>query len=379
MGKLIIFHGLPGSGKSTIAQNLVNDDPMNRVRLNRDDLRTAIAGESYHSGQPDKKVENQVTAVQQKLLKKYLSEGKTVYVDDTNLNPRRIMGLMNVAREHNAEISQIHVDTPVEECKRRNKLRGAAGGREVPEFVIDRMAKDGYGSDGHIKEFKIGLRTVFAYDRAGSKGEKLVNKFNEEADKKYGPLKGGTMNFDMDGTLADTRDVSNKYMSNNKRDFHNFHKSSEFVPANEDVLKLAMDAHNEGIPITVTTARADTYAKETINWLNNNGVPVRRLYMRHEGDFRADYEVKKEILEKAKNEGVFFAHCVDDNPQAIRAWQENGVRVTEIPFHKAVDPNTVTEEYKTISVESPLGSGVCIRCGQPIKKGSIGPKCATKI
>jgi hypothetical protein len=287
--------------------------------------------------------------------------------------------LTSFAKEYGATIEQKHFDVPVEECKRRNRLRGLKGDREVPEFVIDRMAQEAYGRDGRIKEFKLGKNTVFLYDRTGSAGEKLVNNFNKDADEKYGPIKGGVINFDMDGTLADTREISNKYMSGKKRDFHRFHTSSEHIEPNEDVLTIALAAHEEGIPITVTTARADTYAKETINWLRRHNVPVRRLYMRQEGDFRADYEVKKEILAKAQAEGIFFVHCVDDNPQAVQAWEDNGIRVTKVPFHKAVEPSEVYEEYFPIKITSPLGAGLCIRCGRPLKKGSIGPKCQTKF
>lgn len=379
-GKLIITHGIPGSGKTTWAKAQVKNDPIsgNSKRINRDDIRTLRFGEEYHKGKFPAKSEQEVSRIQNQLIKEGLNQGKTVYCDDTNLNPNIIINLSQIAKDSNSELKQEYFDVPVDECKRRNQIRAEQGGRKTPNFIIDNMAKKAYGKDGSIKEFRIGEKTVFAYDRSGSDGEKVVDDFNKAADRKYGELSGGTMNFDMDGTLADTRHISNKYMYGKKRNFDKFHKASEFCPPNEAVVELARQAHQNGVPITVTTARSDDYAHETINWLKNNGIPVRRLYMRPSGDFRSDFEVKREILAAAEKSGIFFAHCVDDNPQAVDAWKKSGIVVTEIPFHKPVDPNFVTESYAPIKFESIIESGRCIRCGSPLKNGIIGPKCAKK-
>jgi predicted kinase len=43
MGKLILTRGVPASGKSTWAKAWVEEDPLNRVRVNRDNLRWTLS------------------------------------------------------------------------------------------------------------------------------------------------------------------------------------------------------------------------------------------------------------------------------------------------------------------------------------------------
>ena len=44
---MMIVRGLPGSGKSTFAKRWVAQDPENRVRVSRDDLRYQLYGKYY--------------------------------------------------------------------------------------------------------------------------------------------------------------------------------------------------------------------------------------------------------------------------------------------------------------------------------------------
>lgn len=338
--KLTITHGLPGCGKSTWAEREIARIIANggkAFRVNRDDLREELFGAEYHKNKPDNKKEQQVTALQYKRIRAGLSEGAHVFSDDTHLNPRFIPNMVKLAQEYGAEIEQKHFSIDVETCKLRNRIRGEAGGRFVPEHVIDAMAENAYGKDGRIKEFMLGASVVFAYDRAGVEGEDKIEEYNKAQQIKLGVPHGDVVLMDMDGTLADVREVSDKYMSNpKKRNFHMFHTMSEFSPPNEDVVTIAHEAHANGFPIVITTARSSDYSQPTINWLKNNGIPASALFMRHKGDFRKDYESKKSMLDEIKSEGMNPVHAVDDNPQAVQNWEDNGIPVTKLPFHKGI-------------------------------------------
>jgi hypothetical protein len=84
---------------------------------------------------------------------------------------------------------------------------------------------------------------------------------------------------------------------------------------------------------------------------------------------RSDYEVKKEMFQKI-NMYYDVVRCVDDNPQAIKAWRENGIAVTTVPFIDDTNMDLV------VTINNLFRSGGCIRCGKPLSSGGpLGPTC----
>lgn len=337
--KFTLCHGIPGSGKTTRA---LAERP-DAVRVNRNDIRTEVAGARYHTGKPDHKVESKVTVIARDRIIEALSAGRDVVCDDTNLNSRRILPMLELAYlRFGAEVEHIMVDVPVAVAKERNAARGKAGGREVPEFVIDRMAADAYGFDGHLRTFrsrvgrnKHGERVVMLWkDRDHSNPfEVQLAEFNDAiAPREFAsadPI--DAVVFDMDGTLADVSELVEKHMRGNKRNFHAFHTESEFSPAHEWVAEAARECAAKGYAVLVVTARQSRYVGETTRWLVNNHVPVDRLFMRGHDDFRPDYEAKRDIVADIEARGFRIVHAYDDNPQVLRLWGELGVPTTVVP------------------------------------------------
>lgn len=71
-------------------------------------------------------------------------------------------------------------------------------------------------------------------------------------------------------------------------------------------------------------------ARDTMAWLDENGVPGKVLHMRKNGDDRADYIVKKEIYEaniKGKYNVIFV---LDDRDQVVRMWREEGLKCLQV-------------------------------------------------
>lgn len=379
--KIVFLHGLPGSGKSTIAEKYIADRPEEKiVRINRDDIRTIRFGEKYHSGNFPRKSEDEVTRIQDDLLRKALAAGHTVIDDNTNLNGRSVFKAVRTGREYGAEFEQIHVDVPVEEAKRRNKLRGDAGGRRVPDHVIDRMADFGY-ADGHIKNFKISTNGVFPVARTTS-GGKLVEEYNRRAEQKH-PFKGKAVALvDVDGTLANNAHDAARHLHRGpgeKKDFPSFYKAIAKAPVNPHVRDLANQMRDQdGINLVVLTGRDDSYAKELLDFIDRSGIKASRVIAKQEGDFRPDYEYKKEILDDLKSEGLIAVHAFDDREGSIRTIEAAGVMVSRVATPELHPGSDLRLPAPTPEVNTIYGSGYCIRCGKPIKTGNIGQVCKTK-
>lgn len=141
--------------------------------------------------------------------------------------------------------------------------------------------------------------------------------------------------FDMDGTLADVSSIRHHVRPDptgkrKYKDFDAFHRESVNVPPNHDVVAMAQQHAAEGKDIIIVTARRAKYRNETAMWLAQNGVPSHAMFMRADDDGRPDYEVKKDILSRM-SQSFNVVHAVDDNPNVLKLWHENGIPTTRVP------------------------------------------------
>ncbi len=80
MPRLTAFKGIPGSGKSTAARELVKKSGYGKARINRDDLRAMIYDSFWN-----KHLEKHIVGVEKAIAKYFLENGIPVIIDDTNL------------------------------------------------------------------------------------------------------------------------------------------------------------------------------------------------------------------------------------------------------------------------------------------------------
>lgn len=132
MKKLIVYQGIQGSGKSTAAKSFVMEDPDNRVRVNRDDIRLML-------GKPfNPKVEKIVTKIEHAALVASMESGKIVVCDSTNMNPKTMKYLENLAKSFGYEIEYRLMKTPIEVCIERDSKRPNPVGEKIIRETYER-------------------------------------------------------------------------------------------------------------------------------------------------------------------------------------------------------------------------------------------------
>ena len=77
--------------------------------------------------------------------------------------------------------------------------------------------------------------------------------------------------------------------------------------------------------IIAITGRPEKYRNVTVGWLMGHGVPVDRLYMRADDDFRPDVEVKREFLENIRSREITPILALEDRPRVVAMFREEGV------------------------------------------------------
>ena len=296
MSKLIVLCGLPGSGKSTKAKEIVQKDH-NAVRVNKDALREMLffISKSDHTEWSNKR-ENIVKKAELELVRTLLAKHKTVIVDDTNLHKNTVKRWEDVALEGNHKFELVVIDTDVEECIKRDALRDISVGEEV------------------IRKFA----SIYNIGKNKVDDQKI---FDCPDDKKV-------VIYDLDGTLADIDHRIHFIEGGVRKDWDGFFNEMGNDTLREGVASLITTCYKDHITIIVT-GRPSNYRKKTEKWLKKYNIPYKALYMRKAGDFRPDYIVKQEILDrflpKDKIEMV-----VDDRRQVISMWRSNKLPVIDV-------------------------------------------------
>jgi predicted kinase len=127
---LLLLIGLPGSGKSTWAKQLLLECPQMQL-ISTDAIRGLLFG--------DESIQGSWLLIWQEIqrqLKQATILGKTTIYDATNAQRRHRREIIALARDLGfTEIIGLWVDTPVWLCLARNQKRS----RQVPEEIILKM------------------------------------------------------------------------------------------------------------------------------------------------------------------------------------------------------------------------------------------------
>lgn len=281
MPKIVMMKGLPASGKSTRAKELVNGGSF--IRVNRDLLR-----EMLHNGRWSGKNEDMTILAEKAIAKQALYNGINVVVDDTNLNPSNEAMWRGIADECSAKFEVEELTTPFDECIRRDAERSASVGRDVI----------------------VGMALQWNLFPVPDKGIVLC---------------------DLDGTLCDIKHRL-KYAKGEEKNWTKFFEGIPGDGLRTSTLNIIQQAYSRGHKIFFVSARPEDYRVATIDWLKENLPPdfvYSGLIMRRSHDKRDDVIVKQELYDKYfKRFKIEFV--VDDRPSVIEMWRKNGLEVIDV-------------------------------------------------
>lgn len=109
--EMILVIGLPGAGKSSYVQSMLEHNWKGSELICFDELRRAL-GHAYHAT-----TEPHVQAVACTLARLAFMRGRDVVVDESITMPGVAMDLVSIAREYSALVRMRHICTPVDVCR----------------------------------------------------------------------------------------------------------------------------------------------------------------------------------------------------------------------------------------------------------------------
>lgn len=130
--------------------------------------------------------------------------------------------------------------------------------------------------------------------------------------------------FDLDGTVADVRHRLH-FLERRPRDWNAFFgAAADDQPLREGVALARSSA--EAHEVVYLTGRPERCRRDTVRWLEEQGLPPGRLLMRGERDRRPARVAKPELLRRLARSGA-VAVVVDDDRQVCDAYQRDGFEV----------------------------------------------------
>ena len=305
MIKIEMLVGIPGSGKSTYAKQVIAKDPANWARINNDDLRAMLNGSVWSAD-----YEKFITDTRNYLIRDALKRGKNVIIDNLNINRRHFDDVSKIAKSVNVDV-QIYEKAffiELEEAMERNAKR--EGTARVPDDVVKKWWKDSGGNG-----FKFYKPRVEIYQQ--QKG--FASKALEGPAKIEGAQEA--IICDLDGTLA---------LIHNRSPYDASDCDIKDLP-NLPVVKSIQLYHDAGYKIVFCSGREDKYEPETRRFIEKHLPNLQyELHMRKTDDFRKDAIIKEEIYQDFIYGKVNVLLVLDDRNQVIEFWRSKGLPTWQV-------------------------------------------------
>lgn len=139
MNYLIMFCGIPGSGKSTEARRMAGSFAARNLtveHISRDELRFSMISDEGEYFSKEKEVFSKFV----EKMNNSLNKNDCTIIDATHISEAsRAKILRRVENPANVRLLVLYLTTPIDVCKQQNDLR--TGRERVPQEAIERMAE----------------------------------------------------------------------------------------------------------------------------------------------------------------------------------------------------------------------------------------------
>jgi predicted kinase len=275
MKKVILTRGLPGSGKSTWAKNLVDTNPNSYKRINNDDLRKMFDNKQY-SQNMEKFIKKAVDV----LVLLALEEGKRVILDNTHLAESSINRIKELVKgKAEVEVNDIFLQVPLEQCIKNDLKRFDSVGKDV---------------------------IIKLYEQYIKKTEPIIQ------DKSL----PNAIIVDIDGTLAHMKERSP------------FDWGRVGEDECDEIIKSIVNNYDNNI--IVMSGRDGSCRDLTIKWLEDNNIKYDLLLMRTKNDCRKDSIVKQELFDNNIKDKYYIEYVLDDRNSVCDMWRDIGLKCLQV-------------------------------------------------
>ncbi|MFG3281031.1 AAA family ATPase [Streptomyces sp. NPDC048111] len=299
-----VMTGLPASGKTTAARELVLASDGRCRRVNLDDLRTMF-DQAGADRERSHAAEQSVLAVQDAAVRETIAAGFDVVVDNTHLTPHIPKRLKAAVAGRARFVVHDFTGVSVEECVRRDAARPEPVGEEIIRILADK----------HAKAVRNGWRLTDAWLNDTVVLAEVTPHVPDAS------LPSAVM-CDIDGTLA---------ININRNPY-------DFTRCEQDGLNSAVrDAligfrQTHGDTIVLLSGRGEEYRPQTLAWLAAHDVPYDELWMRAAGDGRRDDLVKAELFDAHVRHRFNVRVSLDDRDRVVAVWRRLGLPTWQVNY-----------------------------------------------
>jgi predicted kinase len=307
MPKITILVGCPGSGKSTYAKDMIENDADHGaviVRVSQDD-----------QGKPG----------HMKIFEKALENNDNIIVDRMNFDKAQRNRYLDPAKKAGYETRIIVFHVPMVTCLERCNAR--VGHPTIQDSKSASQAVNFFFSN---------------YERVSDDEADKIERLGWVGDNAPRAIYS-----DLDGTLCNVEHRRHFVRPPNpiighfdvvteenplpvfKKNWPAFFAGIKDDTVNDQVMDI-LNKYKDSHKIIYCTGRSDNFKRVTQDWLDKHNAPAGELYMRNRHDSRQDNIVKEILLdfEILTRFSVFF--CLDDRNQVVDMLRGRGLVVMQV-------------------------------------------------